>query len=176
MKRLYLPLTLFIFMIMEGVALELLPASLVRSHLMIIPHWALIILVFAAIFYDENTNFSVIYAAIFGLLIDIIYTNILGVYMFTYAVSIYIISRLTKFLHSNLLTAILLATLALTVADISINVVYTMIGIASYTWKYYTIHRLLPTMLANILFLIVLYPLITKWFKKWKSQRTTSSI
>src|SRR5690625_6724150 len=86
MKRLYLPLILFLFMVLEGVALELLPAKLVMSNSIIVPHWVFIFLAFIAVFFDEeNTYYSVLYAVIFGLLIDVVYTGVLGVYMFSYA-------------------------------------------------------------------------------------------
>src|SRR5690625_651119 len=100
MKRLYLPLILFLFMVLEGVALELLPANLVMSNSIIVPHWVFIFLAFIAIFFDEeNTYYSILYAVIFGLLIDVVYTGVLGVYMFSYAVSVYVIYGLKKMIH-----------------------------------------------------------------------------
>src|SRR5690625_7032993 len=87
MNRIYLPLVLFLVMVLEGVALELLPATVTDGKLLIISHWVLISLVFSAIFFDdEHTSYSVVYAIIFGLLIDIVYIHILGIYMFTYAI------------------------------------------------------------------------------------------
>ena len=92
MKRLYLPLILFLFIVLEGVALDLLPVQLLSAQTLIVPHWVFIILIFIVIFYDkEDTYYSIVYAVIFGLLIDIVYTGILGIYMFSYGFGIYII-------------------------------------------------------------------------------------
>src|SRR5690625_6893718 len=76
MKRLYVPLILLLFVVLEGVALDLLPVQLLNTKTLIVPHWVLIILIFIVIFYDlEDTYYSIIYGIIFGLLIDIVYTG-----------------------------------------------------------------------------------------------------
>src|SRR5690625_2188645 len=124
MKRLYLPLILFLLMVLEGVALELLPAKLVITNSLIIPHWVFVFLVFIAIFYDEeNTYFSILYVVIFGLLIDIVYTGVLGVYMFSYAVSVYFVYGLRKMLHANIYGTLLLGFIGIVLADIAINLI-----------------------------------------------------
>lgn len=172
MKRLYLPLILFLLMVLEGVALELLPAKLVITNSIIIPHWVLIFLVCIAIFYDEeSTYFSVFYAVIFGLLIDVVYTGVLGVYMFSYAVSTYIIYGLKKMLYANIYGTLLLGFIGIVLADIAINLIYSVVGITDMLWSNYFIYRLLPTVLANLSFLIVLYPIFTRRLVKWRREQ-----
>lgn len=168
MKRLYVPLILFLFVVLEGVALEILPSKLVVSNLLIIPHWVLVLLVFVAIFYDrENTYYSVLYGLVFGLLIDIVYTEMLGVYMFSYALVIYIIHGLKRMLHGNIYVTLVLGVVGIVLADISINFIYTVIGVADMTWIEYMKHRLLPTVLSNLVFLLLLYPFFAKRFIRW---------
>src|SRR5690625_6852625 len=73
------------------------------SNSIIVPHWVFIFLAFIAIFFDEeNTYYSILYAVIFGLLIDVVYTGVLGVYMFSYAVCVYVFYGLMKMFHSNI--------------------------------------------------------------------------
>lgn len=176
MKQLFIPLFLFLFLVLEGVALELLPMSLIKGELVIVPHWVLVILVFVGIFYDrEDTYFSVLYGLVFGLLIDIVYTGVLGVYMFTYALSIYIIHGLTKMLHANFSATLLLGTMALILTEIFINVIFSVVGISEMEWSSYLLFRLLPTVLANVLLLLALYPLIKKKFVGWKKERKSEN-
>jgi|SRR5690625_14736 len=171
MKRLYLPLILFLFMVLEGVALELLPANLVMSNSIIVPHWVFIFLAFIAIFFDEeNTYYSILYAVIFGLLIDVVYTGVLGVYMFSYAVSVYVIYGLKKMIHANIYGTLLLGFTGVIFADLLINLIYTVVGITDMLWTDYFIYRLLPTVLANLLFLIVLYPVFMKRLVTWRRE------
>src|SRR5699024_735949 len=92
--------------------------SLVSGDLLIVPHWVLIYLIFIAIFYDvKNTSYSVIYAVVFGLLIDSVYVGVLGVYMFSYGISVYIIKRMTRFLQENVFTAMLLGVVGMIIAE-----------------------------------------------------------
>ncbi|MDY0396872.1 rod shape-determining protein MreD [Virgibacillus halophilus] len=176
MRRLYVPLILFLLMIMEGVALELLPKKLVGGSMMIVPHWVLIFLMLTAVFYDRrNTYMSVWYAIIFGLLIDIVYTEILGVYMFTYAVTIYLIHGLSKFLQSNIAALGLFAILGITVADCAINTVYVVVGLVTADWNWYIIFRLLPTIAANLIFLLIMYPIFSSRLTRWSQEKSFHS-
>lgn len=172
MKRLYLPLILLLFLVLEGVALDLLPIQLVNTKTIIVPHWVLIILIFIVIFYDlEETYYSILYGIIFGLLIDIVYTNILGVYMFAYFVSIYLVFIMGRSIRVNLLGAILLGIVGLTIVDSIIYFIYYFIGVTYISLGDYAYYRLLPTVLANIVFLIMLYPLLYKRLAHWQERQ-----
>jgi rod shape-determining protein MreD len=168
MKHLYIPLILFFFLILEGVALELLPAGLLRGDLLIVPHWILLFLVLTALFYEKDTTyFSLVYALLFGLLIDIVYTGILGVYMFSYALVIYFVLGFRKILHGNIHVSLLLGIMSIILADAAIHVSYSAAGVIQMIWSDYAMYRLLPTVLMNIGFLLILYPLTAKRLSKW---------
>ena len=47
---------------------------------------------------------------------------------------------------------------------------YKMIGFADIMWEEYLLLRLLPTVLANLIFLIAFYPIFKKWFINWSSE------
>src|SRR5690625_354006 len=171
MKRLYLPLILLLFVVLEGVALDLLPIQLLNTKTLIVPHWVLIILIFIVIFYDlEDTYYSILYGIIFGLLIDIVYTGILGIYMFSYGFGIYLIHELKKFVHTNFYMVTIIGIIGLILADIFIHTMYSMIGYADVLWSEYILFRLVPTILANLIILIVLYPFLKKWLTNWSSE------
>lgn len=170
MKRLFLPLILFFLLVMEGVALELLPSTFINGDWNIIPHWVLIFLILIAMFYDRtDTYVSVAYAIIFGLLFDIVYTEIIGVYMFTYAVIIYLIHGLMKFLHDNFYVTLGMMIGGMIATDGLIYFIYIVIGMVDSPWNDYFIYRLVPTLIANLLFLIIIYP-FTKLLVKWRKE------
>lgn len=171
MKHFYLPLILFFLLVLEGVALDLLPTFVVNSHSLIVPHWVFIFLVFIALFYDnEMSYFSTLYGVVFGLLLDIIYTDVLGIYMFSYAIVIYLIYQLKKWVHINFYTTMAIGTIGLILTDLSLYIIYTFVGITDMIWKDYLFYRMLPTVLANIMFLILLYPLISKLLVRWRKE------
>lgn len=177
MKKFSLPLILFLIVVLEGVALKLLPATIAIGETYLIPHWVFIVLLFYAMFYDrEHTYYSIIYAAIFGLLIDIVYTNVLGVYMFSYALVIYLLHEIAKVLHGNIIVMILLGAFGIAIVDVLINTIYLVIGVSDVIWSTYLLYRLLPTVLLNLLFLIPFYPLMTAQLKKWQREHRTKHI
>lgn len=170
-RRFIFPLILFVVVVLEGVALELLPYQLLMGSYTIVPHWLFITLVYIAIFYDRNdTYYAVLYALIFGLLIDVVYTGILGVYMISYALVIYIVRGLKKMLQGNFYVLLLLAAFGIAIAEISIYTIFTVIGLADMPLETYLINRLVPTILLNLLFLIVIYPFTVKRMRKWDAE------
>jgi len=174
-RRLYLPLILFLLLALEGVALDLLPISLLNNESIIISHWVFVFLLYIAIFFDsEQTYYSIIYGAVFGLLIDIVYTDVLGVYMFSYVIGVYMVFILKKLLHTNLIVTILLGIIGISIADILIYIVYAFIGITYLPMKSYLIYRLVPTVLANLIFLIIIYPFTKKRLIRWRKDQLIS--
>lgn len=166
MKRLYIPLLLFLLLVLEGVALDLLPFKITNT--MIVPHFVLVFLLLVAIFYDkENTYSAILYSIIFGLLIDVVYTGVLGVYMFGYAGVTYLVRKLKVLMHTNFYVTILLGLIAISFAEIFIYIIYSVIGLTYMPWTSFLFYRLLPTVLANLIFLMMLYPIFTKKLSKW---------
>ncbi|WP_010531125.1 rod shape-determining protein MreD [Lentibacillus jeotgali] len=176
MRRLLIPLVLFLLLILEGIALDILPAAFLKGDLVFVSHWVFIFLILVAMFYDrENTYFSVFYGLLFGLLTDVVYTGILGVYMFSYALGAYIVHGLTKILHTNFFVTIVLGTIGLILVEVFVNLVFSVTGIAELVWGDYLIDRLIPTIIVNILFLLVLYPFFVKRLVKWKEEQLSGS-
>ncbi|WP_047984039.1 rod shape-determining protein MreD [Ornithinibacillus californiensis] len=172
MRHIFLPLILLLLVVFEGVALDILPSSLIDGDLMITPHWVLIFLVLIAMFYDRKDSYiSIIYALIFGLLMDIAYTGILGVYMFSYGLVIYFIHELRNLLHSNIYSALLFGIIGIIIAELVINLIYYFVGIMDAEWMDYVMSRLIPSILANSIFLLIIYPMFAKRLEKWKNTK-----
>lgn len=171
MSRLYVSLILFFIFILEGVAIDLLPTKLFLSKFVFVPHWVLVALLLQAFFFERKGNYyTVIYAAIAGLLIDIVYIEILGIHMFTYAVIIYLILELKEIVQENIVAIIVLGILAIGLADIFIYFVYLIIGVGTVSWSYYFIYRIAPTVIANLVFLLILYPFAAYFFANWRDR------
>lgn len=173
MKHLYIPFILFLLTVLKGVGTELLPAFLQQNiHLFLIPHWVLIFLLLIGIFYDtDHTYFSIVYSIIFGLIIDIVYTDILGVYMFSYTIAIALSHLLKKMFHRNFYATFLLTILLIMIADFLIYSIYLTIGWTFLRIDNYLYDRLLPTILANIIFLFIIYPMFKKRIIRWREEQ-----
>src|SRR5699024_9257227 len=95
----------FILIILEGTfALNLLP--FIPEDWMLANHFMFMFLLYVAIFFEKpHTYYAIILAIIFGLIVDIVYTNVIGVYIFSYTAVIYMVRVIMKFLQSNFLIA-----------------------------------------------------------------------
>lgn len=90
--------------------------------------------------------------------------------MFSYGFGIYLIHELRKFVHTNFYAVTIIGIIGLILADVFIHTMYSMIGYADVLWSEYLLYRLVPTVLANLIILIVLYPFFKKWLTNWSSE------
>lgn len=158
MKRIIIPLLLLFILAFQGVAMELLPPSIKFATLYLTPHWLLLFLILVAGFvYPQKPMIPIMYAAVFGLMTDIVYTGVLGVYMFVIAMSLYVAQLLYRLLQVNLLMVSVISVISVFVVEISLLAIYSLIGFSTMTIGDFFIYRFLPTILANILFLIIIY-------------------
>jgi rod shape-determining protein MreD len=168
MKRFLLPLFLFLFFVLEGAFIDLLPSSVIGSDLIFTPHWVLIFLIYIGVFYDRDTTYyAIMYALIFGFLTDIVYTGILGLYTFAYGLATYVIHELKKLLQGNVYVMVLLGIVGTAVADVAIFIILSLVEIVDLSWQSYAFNRLLPSIGLNLLFLMILYPIFSKRLIFW---------
>lgn len=174
MRRLYIPLLLFFLIIFEGVALDLIPFQ--SEHTLIVPHFVLMVLVLVTVYYDkEDTISTILYGLFFGLMLDVVYTGILGVYMFSYGTVIYIVHKLKLWMNMSFVVTIFLSFIALFMAENFIYIIYTVINYTSMGWLDFLQVRFLPTFLVNVVFLLILYPIIVRSLVKWAKEDTSEN-
>ncbi|MRG88222.1 rod shape-determining protein MreD [Salinibacillus xinjiangensis] len=174
MTRIFPPLILLALLILESTATDQIPKQWLIGGMQPIPHWVLLFTVLIAIFYDQdNSIYSLVYAIIFGFLFDFTYTDTLGVYMFTYGLTIFIVLGFKQLLHPNFIVTFLLGFVAVFFADHLIYAMYYMIGFADISWSVYLKNRLIPTMLSNLLFLMIVYPMYRNRLEKWSFEHFT---
>lgn len=172
MRHFILQVILFLLLISEGIALDLLPASLTSSDTLIVPHWVFIFLLLIGLFFDTNDTFySILYGVIFGLLIDVVYTGVLGIYMFIYPFALYVGHLLKRLLQTNIHMTMLIALVTMIIIEVFLMFVFSIVGMVETTASNFIMRRLLPTLLANLLFLIPVYLISVKTLKTWGAKQ-----
>ncbi|WP_162297855.1 rod shape-determining protein MreD [Halalkalibacillus sediminis] len=172
MKIYIIPGILFGLLVLESIATGLLPAPLLQLEVQYIPHWVLIFSILVLLFFDSPLSYhGIINGMIFALIIDLVYTDLLGVYFLAYAVTLYIIHLLKKLLHQNFYVAMLSVTLGLVIAECLIFGAYLLIGHINLDFNTYVESRLIPTVLINLLFFLIVYPLSVKWLSSWQKEK-----
>ncbi|SDB96001.1 rod shape-determining protein MreD [Pelagirhabdus alkalitolerans] len=172
MYRLYLPSILILLVVFQGAVLQFIPAFVEENGWILASHSVFLFLILFSLFYDQNdTYYGLFFAILFGLVIDMIYTNILGVYMFSYGLTTYFVHGLRKILHANFYVALLIAIFATGFVDFMLFTIYQFIGVAQLDMANYFYQRLIPTVILNSFIFILLYLLFKRRLVKWSNDR-----
>lgn len=172
MSRIYLPLILILLIILQGVPSEIIGQHLTDADLIITVHAVFIFLVLFKTFYDpENSYNAVVFAVFSGLTIDIIYTDVIGVYMFSYAAMVYFVHGMSKFIYINFYTSTVLAISSIGFLDLFLYYIYQFIGITEMDISRYLYNRLIPTIIINSVIFLIFYLIFKKKLVRWSTDR-----
>lgn len=130
------------------------PIKLGSNELVLVPRFLILYLIFIAIYYDRKK--AVWYGLIFGLLYDVFHINIIGLYVVLYPLICFIAGSTVKFIHQNLLTNTIVSVLLVGVMETVLYYFYLIINFTSISFLEFFETRLIPTIVANLLFLLLL--------------------
>lgn len=160
MRKFLLPLLFLLLFIVESLFVEYLPEKVFGFERIFVPHFLFIALLFLTIFVGKKHG--IIFAAIFGLLFDIVYVEIIGIYLFLYPFISYLIYKLLQVLQANIITAFLAALLGVSLLEIGVYEMNYLIHVTDLDFIGFMNLRFYPTLILNaVVTLIAAYPL--KW-------------
>ncbi|QGH35114.1 rod shape-determining protein MreD [Gracilibacillus salitolerans] len=170
MKRMIpflIALICFILVILEGTLAQINP-PFVKDEWVFVSHFLFLFLLYVTIFFEkESTYYAISLSIIFSLIIDIVYTDVIGVYIFAHTAVLYAVRGLMKVLQSNFLIALLMTIVGVVATDILIFFLYNVIQVHVDSWDLYWKHRLIPTSIWNSLFGLLIYLIFAKKLTKW---------
>ncbi|WML25439.1 rod shape-determining protein MreD [Neobacillus sp. OS1-33] len=160
MRKFILPLLFLFLFILESLFVEFLPAKIFGFERIFVPHFLFTSLLFLTIFVGKKQG--IIYTAIFGLLFDIVYVEIIGIYFFLYPFISYLIYKLLQVWQANLITAFLASLIGISLLEIGVYEMNFLIHVTDLDFMGFINLRFYPTLLLNAaITLIAAYPL--KW-------------
>lgn len=134
------------------------------SAIVIVPRFTMIIIIFIALY--VSIPLAVLYAIVTGLLYDIIYTDFIGIYIFSMAVTSYVVGHSARIMHINAIVGMLVSFITVIVLEFLVYGVYTLIGFVDVPIQLLMLDRLLPSLLLNGVFFILIYVPMKKVIKK----------
>lgn len=120
----------------------------------LVPRFLILYLIFISIYYNRKR--AVIYGLIFGLLYDVFYIDIIGLYSVLYPLVCFIAGWSVKFIHQHLLITTILAVLLVAGMEFLLYEFFLLIDFTAMPFGEFFKGRLLPTIGANLLFLLML--------------------
>ena len=153
MRRSIIPLIAFILFFMEPVFSLFSPIEFDGQLFTLVPRFVIVCLIFIAV-YDSRKH-AIIYGIIFGLLYDMFYIDIIGLYAFLYPLICVIAASVIRYIHRHIVTVILLSLLLIIFLEFLSYGFASLISITSIEFSDFVKVRLIPTMIANSLFVIM---------------------
>ncbi|WP_071460268.1 rod shape-determining protein MreD [Bacillus massilinigeriensis] len=153
MKRLGLPLLFVFLFILESLFVEFLPAELFHSARVMVPRFLLAAILFLTVYGNEKKG--IIYGFIFGLLFDMVYTEILGVYLVLFPLLAYIFSNVMKILQTNVVVVSAVSLLGIALLEVGVYEMNLLIHITDMDFSSFASVRLFPTLVLNMAFLVL---------------------
>jgi len=158
MKRFFLLFVLFIGFVSESIFVDLIPLSFLSEEKIVVPHFIVVFLI--AISAYTTQSIGIIYGFLFGFLYDVFYTEVVGIYTFTFPLLAYLTRKALKAFHNNVFVLFLLSLITISLLEFYTYGLYLLIGMTSMDINDFTNNRLLPTLAVNATVAILLiYPL-----------------
>lgn len=136
------------------------PFKIGEEFYILVPRFLIMYLIFVSIYYNRKRAIQL--GVVFGLLYDVFFIDIIGLYAFIYPILIVIATWVMRYIHMNIVTLTFLILLLLAGLESLLFIFNTIIGNSGLFFDEFLKLRLVPTMIANAVFLLAV-----GWFFKW---------
>ena len=157
MKRIVLPFLLALTFYAESLFADFFPPEIMAfgGERLFVPHFILVNLAIMGIYYFRN--YALIYAAVMGLLFDVYYTELIGVYLFLFPITVYIASKISKFLQANFFVAAVITLLNVAIVEVLVYILNVLVLQVKMAPSVFYSLRLWPTLALNLVFFIIVF-------------------
>lgn len=154
MIKYVLPIVAVILFLIEPEFAVFSPLNVGDASYILVPRFLILYLIFLAIYYNRKK--ACIYGLVFGIIYDVVYIDILGLYAVLFPLLCFIASWCVQFVHQNLFITTILSVLLVALMELALYEFYVIIDITTMDFTTFLLYRLLPTILANLLYLFML--------------------
>ncbi|PSL43968.1 rod shape-determining protein MreD [Salsuginibacillus halophilus] len=155
----YLPfLIVFTLFLIEGTWYQMVVPHPLENGWMLIPRFTIVTLIICAIF--RGPVLGMFYGLSIGLLYDFIYTDVLGIYMFSAAFTGYLFAFKLPQVQRSFVWILIVSMLGFSVFESLVYVLHLSIGTIHLSGEVFFYHRLLPSLGLNaLLAMLLIYPM-----------------
>ncbi|WP_071395910.1 rod shape-determining protein MreD [Bacillus tuaregi] len=158
MRKVFLPLIISLCFLFESIFVELMTVEAFVTKRIVVPHFLIVAIIFTIIY--GNRKHGLMYGFIFGLLFDVVYTEIIGIYLFMLPLVAYIASKIMKVLQTNVVIVSFVALLGVALLELGVYEMNFIIDRTNMVFSRFVEIRLLPTLILNLIFTVLIaFPL-----------------
>lgn len=162
MRKWLFPVLAILCFIFESIFVQMIPTQIFEMEHILVPRFTIIIIIIITMFSKISTGMA--YGFVLGLLYDLMYTNLIGVYMFAYTFLAYLVAIIMKALPINTLTLSIVSIFTISLLDFFVYGIQLLIKATQIPIDDFITIRLLPTLILNLTFVIIFYILLRKHF------------
>ncbi|HAQ08595.1 MAG TPA: rod shape-determining protein MreD [Bacillus bacterium] len=164
MNRFSLPILFVFLFILESLFVELLPVSVFSNDRILAPHFLMAGILFLTAYLSPKHG--IIYGFIFGLLFDVVYTEIIGIYLFMFPLIAYIFANMMRVLQTNIMIVSVLSLIGIAFLEIGAYEMMYLIKVTELNFSSFVSIRLIPTLILNLSFIVLAAYFFKKQFEK----------
>ncbi|MDT0709618.1 rod shape-determining protein MreD [Mammaliicoccus sciuri] len=164
MRFYVIPLIGVLLFYLDSLLTRLSPLTLFNETFIIAPRLTFLYLLIIAVY--KNPKVAIILAIVTGIFTDIYYGGIYGVYTFGYAIFVIMMDKLFKVFYRDILMMVILLISSVVLLEIWVMVFYGFLGIASINIGSIILFRLIPTVVFNLICLIIIFPFVLKLLER----------
>ncbi|MDU2138117.1 MAG: rod shape-determining protein MreD, partial [Staphylococcus warneri] len=133
------------------------PMHFGKIDVIFVPHLTLMYLLILTIY--RSFGVALILAIFFGLITDLYFGSIYGLYMFGYILAVVVMDRFFKIFYKDKVMIFIIILVSTLLIEIYVALIYGLIGFIQFNLLEFLLLRLLPTFILNIILLTILYPI-----------------
>ncbi|SCS27820.1 rod shape-determining protein MreD [Staphylococcus caeli] len=140
------------------------PMHIGDKTIIFVPHLTFMYLLLISVY--RNFGVALILAIVLGIATDLYFGSFYGLYLFGYILFVVIMDFFFKTFyrdHTMLFIIVLLSTVFL---EIYVAIIYGTLGLIEFNFIDFVLFRVVPTFILNLILLTILYPIISKFFRK----------
>lgn len=153
MIRFIIPVIAGLLFFLEPIFSLFSPIEIGEDLYILVPRFVIVYLIFIATYY--NSKRAIIYGFILGLLYDMYHIDIIGLYTFMYPLICYVAALVIRQIERHAVTVMVLSLVMIVLLELLSYFFASVIALTFIDFGEFFTHRLVPTMIANSLFIVM---------------------
>ncbi|MDW4298659.1 rod shape-determining protein MreD [Staphylococcus saprophyticus] len=164
MRALYYFLIGIVLFYIDTVIGLVIPMQIGDKDIVFVPHLTLMYLLLICVY--RSFGVAMILAAVFGIVTDLYFGSFYGLYLFGFILFVVIMDFFFKTFYRDNTMLFITVWLSTIFLEIYVVIIYSILGLIAFNFIDFIVFRLIPTLILNFILLVILYPIITKFFRK----------
>lgn len=164
MRALYYFLIGIVLFYIDTVIGLVIPMQIGDKDIVFVPHLTLMYLLLICVY--RSFGVAMILAAVFGIVTDLYFGSFYGLYLFGFILFVVIMDFFFKTFYRDNTMLFITVWLSTIFLEIYVAIIYSILGLIAFYFIDFIVFRLIPTLILNFILLVILYPIITKFFRK----------